>query len=115
MNSLFAADHASLCSSGALALVLVCVASAALGAAAVAAVALFAGDRQRKSSGVVVGKKKAKFPPLAPTEPAVAPCYPGHGGEEDEHELDENAAPSSSAAAEPSNKGDPFDARPRSR
>lgn len=113
-------DHVSLCSNGALALALACVASAALGAAVVSAVALFAGERKRKSSMVVSEKKRAKFPSLAPTKPAVAvasvtPCCPAHGREH-EHERDENAAPSSPCpSSEPSNKGDPFDARPRSR
>jgi len=108
MNSL-PADLHSLCSRSAMELALACAASAALGAALVAALGLLTGER-RKS--VIAEKKKADFLPFAPTTKpvaatAVAPCC-----EHEEH--DENAAPSSSSAA-PASKGDPFDARPRSR
>ena len=105
------ADLRSLCSRSAMELALACASSAALGAAAVAALGLFAGERRKKKSVVVV-EKKEDFSPLAPTKPlaaSVAPCC-----EHEEH--DENAAPSSSSAAPPSSsKVSPFDARPRSR
>ena len=127
MNSL-RVDHSSLfCSRSALELALACVASAVLGAAAVAAVALLAnGERRRRkktetktttTESIGVEKKAAEFSTLAaPTKPVaavngVAPCCEHQG------EHDENAAPSSppSSSAPPSSKGDPFDARPRSR
>jgi hypothetical protein len=115
MDSRF--NNELLCSTSPWALALACVASAAMGAAAVAAaVALTAGEKRTKSS---VGEHKAKtlLAPLTNTTTAktkltsahavaaAAPCCSS------EHK--ENAPPPGASSS--SVKGDPFDTRPRSR